>query len=472
MNILDDDIVRESSVFLVLGGVDAGKSTLTATLKKQAEMGLNKNTVEIDMMALDDGNGLLKNNMNMLRHEIESGRTSTSKPHYILTRNDTGNIIATTLIDLCGHDKYSKTTIFGVSGLFGDYGIIIIGANMGINGTTHEHMRLLAYMRIPFIIVITKLDLIQSNDMLQSLFESISRLAHKYGNKKTVFINENQLYNNGSYISHSNKELLEKLESKNLITIPVITISNKTGHNLGFLKEFITSIKNDTYKMHYILPKEIIDINDPATMFLDGRFTVRGVGMVLSGTVRFGNLRIDQDIYVGPIDGNYLKAKIKTMKNCVGQNVDVLLKNTAGSIGVSMVDKKSYNINNFRKGQIVCTDPKFAHENTCYSINAMIMITRPRSIIRHGSQCVLHCGTVRHTVVFVKVTDAYLGKKINARVKFIGRPEFIAPDSKMIFRDGNILGLGRVTSVINFKNDTRINIKKNKKISKRKINTT
>ena len=46
-------------------------------------------------------------------------------------------------VDLAGHEKYLKTTVFGVSGLFPNYGLIIIGANTGITKLTREHLSLI-----------------------------------------------------------------------------------------------------------------------------------------------------------------------------------------------------------------------------------------------------------------------------------------------------------------------------------------
>ena len=45
-----------------------------------------------------------------------------------------------TLLDLCGHEKYLKTTIFGLTGLKPDYSMIIVGSNMGISKMTKEHL--------------------------------------------------------------------------------------------------------------------------------------------------------------------------------------------------------------------------------------------------------------------------------------------------------------------------------------------
>lgn len=44
-----------------------------------------------------------------------------------------------TFIDLAGHEKYLKTTIFGMTGLCPDYALLMIGANAGgLVGMTKE----------------------------------------------------------------------------------------------------------------------------------------------------------------------------------------------------------------------------------------------------------------------------------------------------------------------------------------------
>jgi len=39
-------------------------------------------------------------------------------------------------LDLCGHEKYLKTTMFGLVGLMPDYSMIVVGANMGVSRMT------------------------------------------------------------------------------------------------------------------------------------------------------------------------------------------------------------------------------------------------------------------------------------------------------------------------------------------------
>lgn len=45
-----------------------------------------------------------------------------------------------TFTDLCGHEKYLKTTIFGLVGQCPDYTMIIVNANAGFQRMSREHL--------------------------------------------------------------------------------------------------------------------------------------------------------------------------------------------------------------------------------------------------------------------------------------------------------------------------------------------
>ena len=113
----------------VAGNVDSGKSTLIGVLSN------NK---------LDDGRGSARSLILKNKHEKESGRTSCITLNNIKQDNNT----ILTLIDLAGHEKYLKTTMYGLNGFFADYGLILIGANMGMNKMTKEHISIMLYLKI------------------------------------------------------------------------------------------------------------------------------------------------------------------------------------------------------------------------------------------------------------------------------------------------------------------------------------
>ena len=107
----------------VIGNVDAGKSTLVSVLTKGMP---------------DDGNGEARKRVFNYQHEQESGRTSSigqeimgfnAEGKQVLpdrfnqNKNKywkevvSGSTKIVSLVDLCGHEKYLKTTINGLTGL-------------------------------------------------------------------------------------------------------------------------------------------------------------------------------------------------------------------------------------------------------------------------------------------------------------------------------------------------------------------
>ncbi|KAJ3064313.1 hypothetical protein HDU98_012267, partial [Podochytrium sp. JEL0797] len=129
----------------VVGNVDAGKSTLLGVLTKNV---------------LDDGRGKARVNLFRHKHELETGRTS-SVGLEIMGFTSMGQVVTSELVhgpltkqklnwddvtgcaskvisffDLAGHEKYLKTTVFGMTGCSPDFVMLMIGANAGIIGMT------------------------------------------------------------------------------------------------------------------------------------------------------------------------------------------------------------------------------------------------------------------------------------------------------------------------------------------------
>ena len=45
-----------------------------------------------------------------------------------------------TFVDLAGHEKYLKTTVFGLTGHLPDFCLIVVGSNAGFIGMAKEHL--------------------------------------------------------------------------------------------------------------------------------------------------------------------------------------------------------------------------------------------------------------------------------------------------------------------------------------------
>ena len=141
---------------------------------------------------MDDGRGSARSTVFTHKHESSSGRTSAVSHQLIgfdekneqvfVKRKQNGKLgkafwnelvdrsrKQVVLIDLCGHRKYLKTTIFGLTGLNPDYAIVLIGSNMGIPRMTREHIGIACALKIPIIVVITKVDICPPNIFKQTM---------------------------------------------------------------------------------------------------------------------------------------------------------------------------------------------------------------------------------------------------------------------------------------------------------------
>ena len=61
-------------------------------------------------------------------------------------------------IDLCGHEGYLKTTIFGLCQK-PDYLMLVVNANAGVQKMTKEHLGIALGLNIPIFVVVTKVDI-------------------------------------------------------------------------------------------------------------------------------------------------------------------------------------------------------------------------------------------------------------------------------------------------------------------------
>lgn len=119
-----------------MGNVDAGKSTLLGVLTHGE---------------LDNGRGHARLKLFRHKHEMESGRTS-SVGNDILGFDSTGKVVnrpehgsldwvkicekstkVITFIDLAGHERYLKTTVFGMTGHMPDFGMLMVIQNVNVS---------------------------------------------------------------------------------------------------------------------------------------------------------------------------------------------------------------------------------------------------------------------------------------------------------------------------------------------------
>jgi len=389
----------------VAGNVDSGKSTLIGVLSKDV---------------LDDGRGSARNMILRNKHEKESGRTSSITFSNIIKKNK-----SITLIDLAGHEKYLKTTMYGLSGLFVEYGLVVIGSNMGLNKMTKEHIGLMLYLKIPFIIVVTKIDICPVNVYKRTMVNIKKRLNLPLFNKKTFIINDKNDID--TYFKIGNIDSL----------IPVITISNKTGKNIYQLKIILDNLK---YRKKWELENE-----HGSLMYIDGVFVVKGIGMIVAGTVK-GNIKLNDKLWVGPIKNRYIHIRVKSIHNNFRENVNKLVNEEYGCLAISFITKDTFTRDEIKKGVIVFSNIKLK-ENIVRSFKAEIKILHHSTTIKNNYEPVIHCGQVRQPARLTFLDNTQFlrtGDTTKVEFTFCRRNEYIEIGNTIFFRDGNTKGYGRV----------------------------
>lgn len=392
----------------ILGNVDSGKSTIISVLSNNI---------------LDNGRGLARKKILKHDHEQESGRTSCITHIYNKVNDD----LTISFVDLAGHEKYYKTTIFGANCCSLDCIMLLIGANMGVSHMTKEHLLLALILKLPIIFVISKIDLCP-NSVLKNTLKDLYEILKKYRcNKKIVELNED------------NKQELYNFREKNVL--PLVKVSNTNGHNIDLIKDFITNINLNE-------PWENLKQNK-SFMTIEDIFQVVGVGIVITGTVNSGKIVKGHKYMLGPFNGIFYEVMIKSIHDNFRNFVDEIPCGNSGCFSIKNMDKKFNLKKNLIKRGMILLD-KENKEHTYTEFDAKVKILHHPTTIKQNYETMIHCGTIKQVAKIISIEKELLrtGDQSKVRFRFIRKPEFIQKNKQIIFREGKTKGIGIVTDLI------------------------
>lgn len=412
----------------VLGNVDSGKSTLLGVLT-QGE--------------LDNGRGRARLNLFRHLHEIQTGRTS-SISFEILGFNSKGEVVnysesrtaeeicesaskMITFIDLAGHSKYLKTTIFGLTSYCPDFAMLVVSANTGIAGTTREHLGLAMALKVPIFIVISKVDLCMRATVERTV-RQLERILKQPGCNKVPMVVDNT--------DDAVTAAQQFAQSPNIT--PIFTVSSVSGESLDLLKVFFNIIPPLSNS------KEQEELMQQLTEFqVDEIYTVPEVGTVVGGTLSSGICREGDDLVVGPTDsGQFHKLTIGSIQRNRSA-CRVLRAGQAATLALGNFDRSL-----LRKGMVMVSpemDPTI-----CWMFEAAIVLLFHAKTFHKGFQVTVHIGNVRQTATVEAVYDKEelrTGEKAVVLFKFIKHPEYLKVGAKVLFREGVTKGIGHVTKL-------------------------
>lgn len=229
----------------VVGNVDAGKSSMLGVLVKGD---------------LDDGRGRARVNLFRHKHEIETGRTSSvgmeimgfdtkgrvttsDVPGRKLSWEEIGKRSAKviTFTDLAGHERYLRTTVFGLLSSSPNYCLLMVAANNGLIGMSKEHLGIALALNVPVMVVITKIDICPPQILEQTITQITKILKSPGARKMPIFIN-----NRDECVNTASQFVSQRIT-------PIFQVSNVTGENLDLVRTFLNILPHHGRYVHHCL---------------------------------------------------------------------------------------------------------------------------------------------------------------------------------------------------------------------------
>ncbi|THH07494.1 hypothetical protein EW145_g3336 [Phellinidium pouzarii] len=398
----------------VVGNVDSGKSTTLGVLTRGG---------------LDDGRGRARVGLFRHKHEVETGRTSSvgmeilgfapsgepilpatagSMDQDTIRREKLGWDEITlqaakvvSFIDLAGHEKYLKTTLYGLTSGSPSCVMLMVGANAGLIGMSKEHLAISLALNVP-------IDMTPPNVLAETIKQVVKILKSPGCRKTPVFVNSIE----------TSVEVSQVFAQERLC--PIFQLSNVSGKGLDLVRTFLN-----------LLPSSEGDGNkfasdQPLEYSITEVWSVPYVGTVVNGILNAGHVKVGDAICLGPdSNGGWHSTVIKSMQRKratvttadAGQCVSLALKRTRRAA--------------VRKGMVIVAKT----ENPPRAIRrfmGQVLILYHNTTLQKGYQAMLHCGAVRQTVKIVGMDNPQgvlrTGDRASVEFEFISHPEFIKED--------------------------------------------
>ncbi len=172
------------------------------------------------------------------------------------------------IVDVPGHERFIKNMLAGVGGI--DAAVLVIAADEGVMPQTREHLAILDLLAIPTgLIALTKIDLVRDPDWLELV----------------------QL------------DIMEAVQGTVLDGRPIVPVSARTGEGLDRLVTALMDLLRQQPARR--------DVGTPR-LPVDRVFTIAGFGVVVTGTLLDGSLRVGQEVELQP---SGVRARIRGMQS-------------------------------------------------------------------------------------------------------------------------------------------------------------
>jgi GTPase len=390
-----------------LGNVDSGKSTLIGVLSRDT---------------LDNGRGLVRKFVFNHPHETSTGRTSSISTEFCQV-NDKDIL----LTDLCGHEKYLKTTLFGLNLVKPDWCVLVIGANMGVSKMTREHLGTAVSLGHKVIVCITKTDICPKH-IMENTIRDIKQICSSV--KRRIIEVREPVASDSPIIARDSP------------LTPLVRISSVTGENVDLLRNLVTQLRsNNEYPT-----------NCDSEFMIDQPYSVKGVGIVVAGTINRGIISAGDILNIN-LPSGFSEVVVRSIYNERDESVKSIVAGHHCTLNIRG-KKRQIKREDVHAGMVLVSDQNI---KLCREFQAVVYIFHhstsiiPKGERRSGYQSVIHCNGIRQSAEITWI----LGNKqilrsnekslVNFRFRY--RPEYLVAGSRFIFREGFTRGVGKIVKL-------------------------
>lgn len=387
----------------------------------------------------DDGDGLIMGKIARYKHEVVMRRTS-SVAERVMGFDEEGTVVnyllpspldeaqvylnsckLVSFVDIGGHERYLRTAVRGLLSYSPDYIMLVVAGNAGVSTMTKEHLGIALSFKIPIFIVVTKADL-APRGVMGSVFRDLMALLKSPGVNKIPLP-----------IRDIDDVAISARNMGSGRVAPIFTASNRSGEGLYLLRKFLN-----------LLPPRLkwdAESAKPFLAYIDDKFNVPGVGVVVAGLVLQGNISVNSHVRIGPFsDGTFRLTRIKSIHAKRGLYIEKA--QTGRSVTFALSDLA---FDDVEKGMALIGDG--LHAEPIRGFEAEVFILHHPTTIRVGYEAIFHIHSIKEAcrIVWTSKETLRTGDRAQVRAEAVFNPIFVREGDQFLFREGRSRGIGLVT---------------------------
>ncbi|KAJ3517199.1 hypothetical protein NLJ89_g646 [Agrocybe chaxingu] len=430
---LVEDIVGWTGLERTVKDIETVRERITKSVE---EVGGKR---EVDNIRSADQRGRARVGLFRHKHEVETGRTSSvgmeilgfgpsgapilpntahSTDPDVIRREKMGweeissqaaKIVSFT--DLAGHERYLKTTLYGLTSGAPSCVVLMVGGNAGLIGMSKEHLAIALALSVPVVI-----DMTPPNVLAETVKQVVKILKSPGCRKIPVFVKSLEVA-----VEMATSFGTEKL-------CPIFQISNVTGQGLDFVRTFLNLLPSSERDA------EKFAVDQPLEYSITEVWSVPYVGTVVNGILNSGTIKAGDAVMLGPdSNGNYQTTVVKSIQR---KRADVGRAEAGQCVSLALKRIRRAAV---RKGMVLVTKTD-TPPRAIRQFEGQVLILYHNTTLQKNYQAMLHCGAVRQTVRIVGMDHPQgilrTGDRATVQFEFISHPEFVKEGMKLLFREG------------------------------------